>query len=729
MPVHIDGFDVNFRNFDHIELQYKLTTQGDKDWVNVCSFYRNNEEGEQLMAQASGERKLMEHDGYIDVDFYGETDPIEQQYDIRAVAYCRHGSGYLTSSSNILTGIKDTRRPVPFGTPQPTNGILGIGDDIKIAFSEPIAGNYLSPVNNFEVLGATNQSSISLSTLMRFNGDGLAQSMSKRNLANKDFTLDLMIHPDANGKAMAVMSHGTNGHYLALGVTADRKLAAFVDSMEMTSDKSVDLSELRQVAYIFDVDEEQNTTKVSFYDGEDIIGTKTFKGMYAGNGWLNFGAETMLWYSDEDEEEEQKRLDWSDYEGDMLEARLWNKAMSENELQTYAKKRLTGYELGLLDNYPMNEGHGCYAYDKAVGSNDLEMRGDATWKVPGGMSLKLDGEKGVKLNDRLFKREDYEDYSLMFWFRTDNVNEGTLIANGEAKEERDYKNHFNIGLENGNLVYRLGGKEIDIPNYNYSDGSWHHTAITINRSRNVGNIYVDQKLKQTFPVDTIGGIDGNNLYLGATYTDAHTPTKLLKGNIDEVAMYEMALPENMMKGYANQTPSGEEMGTMVYLSFSRSEVQSDNSQRLMPTGISLKKYKDNHGNIVESRRDTIVAQNIIEQCADRKNYAPMTNIGKVENIKFSYVADGKDLLINLDVPDYQIEKTNIYLAVKEVADLQGNLMASPIVMTLYAYRNPLRWSMKRTQVEAKYGEGSTVEVSIKNLSGKSQDYTLEGLPL
>ena len=357
------------------------------------------------------------------------------------------------------------------------------------------------------------------------------------------------------------------------------------------------------------------------------------------------------------------------------------------------------------------------------------MRGDATWKVPGGISLKLDGEKGIKLNDRLFQREDYEDYTLMFWFRTDYAYEGTLMANGEAKDEKDYKNHFNIGFEDGNLFYRFGNQQVNVSDGFYLDGAWHHTAVTINRSRNVGNIYVDQKLKQTFPVDTIGGIDGNNLYLGATYTDAHTPTKLLTGNIDEVAMYEMALPESMMKGYANQTPSGEEMGTLVYLPFSRSELQSDNSQRLMPTGISLKKYKDNHGNIVESRRDTIIAQEIIEAYADRGNYAPMTNIGKLENIKFSYVADGKDLLINLDVPDYQIEKTNIYLAVKEVADLQGNLMASPVVMTLYAYRNPLRWKVKRTGVEAMYGEGATVEVAIENLSGKAQDYTLEGLPL
>lgn len=713
MPIHIDGFDVNFRNFDHIELQYKLSTQGEKEWVNVCSFYRNNEEGEKLMALASGERKLMDHDGYIDVDFYGEVDPIEQRYDIRAVAYCRHGNGYLTSSSNVLSGIKDTRRPQPFGTPQPANGILGIGDDIKIAFSEPIAGNYLSPINNFQVLGLTNSSNISLSTALHFTGHSMAISQAARNLAGKDFTLDVMINPEKTDKQMVVLSHGNHEHNMALGLTADHHLMATIEGNTMVSDSIVKFDGLHQVAYVVDNLGEKNT-KVTFYDGNKMIGESEFPDMYYGKGNLCIGYNPFNY------------TDTYNYVGDMLEMRLWNKAMSKSELGNYTQKRLTGYELGLLDNYPMNEGKGSYTYDKAVGGNDVFLYG-TTWKVPDGISMKLDGKKGIKLDPKLFKREGYQDYTLMFWFRT-NDDAGTLIANGPAKDEYDYKNHFNIGLSLGKLFLRSGGQQIETDDF-YADGSWHHVAVTVNRSRNVGNLYVDQSLKQTFPVDTLGGIDGNNLALGATYTDAHTPTDLLEGNIDEVSFYEMVLPENMLKNYSNLTPYGSEMGLLAYLPFSRSELQSDNSQRLMPTGISLKKYKDNHGNIVESRRDTLISQDVITANADRTNYAPMKNIGNLENIKFSYVADGKDLLINLDVPDYQIEKNNIFLTVKEVADLQGNLMASPIVMDLYVYRNPLRWTVKRKSVEAMYGDGATVELTIENLSGKSQSYTLEGLPM
>ena len=698
LPVHIDGYDVNFRNFDHIELQYKLSTQGDKDWVNVCSYYPNTDEGKRLMELASGEKKIMENDGFIDANFYGETDPVEQYYDLRAVCYCRHGNGYLTRSSGILSGIKDTRRPQAFGTPKPSNGILGLGDDIKIAFSELIAGNYLSPVNNFEVLGLTNQNSLSLATTLQFTGESGAISQSSRNLAGHSFTIDMMLKPRQLGRDMTLFTHATYSttSHLNLGIDAEGRLIANVSGMKMQSADPIDFSDLCHVAYVFNVDLEKNKTDVIFYKDNTPIGQHSFEGMYNGTGVFVLGTS---------------------YAGEMTEVRLWNKALSEAELANYGNKRLTGTELGLLDYYPMDEGRGEYAYDKGVGSSDLYLVG-TSWKVPDGLSLRLDGTETVPLNPKPFERRNYEDYTLMCWFRTTQPN-ATLMSNGEALNEEDYKDHFNIGLENGRLYFRSGGQQVVTHGYYHND-SWHHVAVSVNRARNVGNLYVDQKLEQTFPVDTLGGIGGNGLCLGGSNGGAI--------GIDEVALFEMALPENVLKRVVTQTPTGEEMGLLVYLPFSRSELQSDNSQRLMPTGISLKRYKDNHGDVVESRRDTLVAQAIVDRLADRQSYAPMTNSGKLENIKYSYVAKDNELYINLDVPDYQIEKTNVYITVKEVADLQGNLMASPITMDLYVYRNPLRWSVKRKTVDVAYGEPATIEVAIQNLSGKAQDYNLEGLP-
>ena len=722
LPVVIDGFDVTMENFDHIELQYKLSTQGDKEWVNTCSYYKDKD----LMALASGVRKLITDDGHINAVFYGEMDPIEQRYDLRAVVYRRHGNGYLTSSSQVLSGIKDTRLPTLFGKPQPANGILDIGDDIKMVFSEEIAGNYLKKENNFEVLGLTNKSSISLSTCLHLNisdpdqqGRLYGYTEVNRNLAGKSFTFDLMVLPEDHDASVVLLSHGMEQN-LQIGLTKDNRMMARFNNQIVEGNKPITFSALRQLNYVFEANDEQKTTEVRFYDGNAPVGSGTIDGIYEGNGPISLGSDIQgIFYDTADPA-------LNVYRGDMLELRLWNRALSTGEMADYAQKRLTGYELGLVDNWPLNEGKGVYLYDRAVGGADIRLVNNTTWKTPDGLSLKLDGEKGVLLNAQYFNRADYHDYTMMFWFNTSQKN-GTLLANGEAKDEPGSKNHFNIGVKDGELVFRGAGYEVKAAG-DVADGQWHHAAVTVSRSRNVCNIYVDTKLKESFAADVLGGIVGNTLAAGATYAKINTPTDALKGNLDELAMYEMALTENLIKNYSATTPTGKELGTMVYLPFSRVERQDDNLQRMMPSGLSIARKRSSQGEY-STTLDTIIRPEVIDLVADRVIYAPMYNSGALENLNYSYVTDKQNLLININEPESDIEKTHVYITLRDVADLQGNLLASPVVMDLYVHQSPLRWTEKRKTLKTQYGEEYVFDVTIQNVSGKAHSFELKELPL
>ena len=718
MPVRIDGFDVNYRNFDHIELQYKLSTQGDKDWVNVCSYYKD----EELMAKASGECQLIQNDGFITARFYGEKDPVEQYYDLRAVVYCRHGNGFLTSSSPILSGVKDTRRPQVFGNPKPLNGILGIGDDICITFSEPIASNYLSSVNNFEVLGMTNSSNITQGISLQFPGHSGAFTTATRDLSNRSFCFEMMIDPAAHTEDECILIHGeltSNEPGLQLGLTKDNRLMAMVKDQVFYSNDAIPFNGFNQIAYVFDTDVKAKKTQVRFYDGSKNIGTATYDGVYDKMGQLIMGSPFY------DLKTKNTDETTTGYKGNMLEFRLWNKALTGSELSEYGQRQLTGYELGLTDNYPMNEGKGDICYDKAVGGADLYLV-SATWNVPAGLSLKLDGQEGVPMNEAPFTRSEYQDYTLMFWFKT-AAQDGTLLANGEAKAGKSSKNRFNIGVAKGVPYFRSGNKQVDAKGTYVSDDKWHHLAVTMSRSRNVGNLYIDYNLVNTFSVDTLGGIIGGHLTAGATYENMKT-TSALKGYIDELAMYEMSLPVNVIKEYATTMPTGKELGTMVYLPFNVTEMQQDHSQRIMPSGVSIKQTRDNQGNF-SLQRDTIISEAVATAHCDREYFAPINNTGQRENLKFSYVADKQNLLLNLDEPDANLEKTKVYITVSDVADLNGNLMASPVMMELYVYRNPLRWSAKQLNVKTHYGETTTIEATITNQSGRRHNYTLEQLPV
>ncbi|MGX8697400.1 MAG: hypothetical protein ACSW8D_13555, partial [Prevotella sp.] len=195
IPVTINGFDRHQHNFDHIEFQYKESQRGDDAWTNICSYYASDS----LMATGNGERKLIPENGNIVTEFYGEGWVMEREYDLRAVLFCRNGNDFLTTPSKIISGIKDTRRPQLFGTPEPKSGLLTAGDDIVFNFSEDIEYNYLSAITNFEVKGEVNNDNLSEMVSVQFGGQASVESEARRNFTGKDLTIDLMVKPAETG--------------------------------------------------------------------------------------------------------------------------------------------------------------------------------------------------------------------------------------------------------------------------------------------------------------------------------------------------------------------------------------------------------------------------------------------------------------------------------------------------------------------------------------------------
>ena len=87
----------------------------------------------------------------------------------------------------------------------------------------------------------------------------------------------------------------------------------------------------------------------------------------------------------------------------MMQGRVWNRAMDINLLNTYGNQLLTGYEMGLTDYYPMNEGKGDYATDGAQGAHlklTVQM-GTATRHVAEARHERAEGDQGPAAEDRV----------------------------------------------------------------------------------------------------------------------------------------------------------------------------------------------------------------------------------------------------------------------------------------------------------------------------------------
>ena len=733
IPVHINGFDRHQHNFDHIEFQYKESQRGDDSWTNLCSYYADAE----LMAKANGERKLMKENENITTEFYGEGWTMERAYDLRAVLFCRNGNDFLTTSSKVISGIKDTRRPQLFGTPEPKSGLLTAGDDIVFNFSEDIEYNYLSAITNFEVKGEVNNNSLSEMVSVQFDGTTASvETEAKRNFSGKDLTIDLMVKPAETGRDMPLFSHGTNGQTLQLWLTSDFKLKAVVNGQTLTASKEMPKNIFQQVALVLN----QTDSLVTLYHGGLEVGRQKLSSLYTGTGTLIFGRTN-----------EQNRTESKYYQGRMMEARLWYNAMDGTLIgSTYGGHHLTGFEKDLVDYYPMNEGSGDYVIDHTQGANARLM--NASWAIPQGLSLHVDkADKGVLLDKNAMNRTAEQDYTLMFWFKTDKDGRGTLLSNGRGlKEDNGAVNQFHIGFEADTLKYRSNGFVANVPG-NWSDGKWHHYAMTVNRGRSVANIYMDKELITTFETDSLGGISGGYPLIGASRydivnekdtllrQDGKTP---LKGNVDELLFFAQALPQQLIKTYASKSPNGDEAGLLTYLSFDRQERQKDNSIELVPYVYSKKLYLDDKGQPryqldPETKEPTDILvrdylfvddEDVVLTHFDKKDAAPVVPYEEVTNLKFGFIGKGNQLLVELDEPAAKLHHRNIHVTVRDIEDKNGNTMASPQTACFYVVNNSLEWLVNKLDCTVKYGSGENTELPFYNNSSSAHTYKIENCP-
>ena len=727
IPVVISDFDRHQHNFDHIEFQYKESQRGDDAWTNLCSYYTDS----LLMANANGVCKMIPENGNIVTEFYGEGWTIERSYDLRAVLFCRNGGTFLTTPSKIISGIKDTRRPQLFGTPEPKSGLLTSGDDIVFNFSEDIEYNNLSAISNFEVKGEVNNNDLSEMVSVQFTGKASVESEAKRNFSGKDLTIDMRVKPAETGRDMPLFSHGSNGDTLQLWLTKDFKLQAVINDQTFTSTKAIEPGAFCQVG----VSINQQDSILMFYCDDKIIGKDNkLSALYNGTGPLIFGRTN-----------ETNRNKSQYYEGCMMETRLWYRALDVGLFSTYGLQRLTGYEKDLVDYYPMNEGSGDYATDHTQGANARLI--GASWAMPHGMSLRLEkADKGLELTQGALNRTAEQDYTLMFWFKTDAEGRGTLISNGSGQKEESGAQHlFNIGFEAEKLMYRSNGFAIQVPG-DWSDNQWHHYAMTVNRAHNVANIYVDQELRTTFEADNLGGITGGYPLIGATRAEidggVYDGTAPLRGNIDELLFFAQALPQTLINTYATKSPNGDEKGLLTYLGFDHQERNGFNEIVMTPYAYSKKIYLDADGNVRYQEdpvtkeptnipaRDYVFVKSVdeIQQHIDATMAAPVVPNEEVTNLKFSFIGKGNQIMVELDEPAVKLNHRNIYVTLRDVEDRNGNTMASPQTACYYVTNSSLQWLVNKLDVTIKYGGGEDTELPFYNNSASSHTYTIENCP-
>lgn len=694
LPFTITDYDINWRGFDRIEVQYKPVSES-QQWSVLRTFYKNEEDVTDPETEEWINQNIT-----MTANFFGDED---QRYDIRAVSYCEYAPGAMvTYESEVLSGIKDTKRPVQFGSPQPADGILDVDDEVMLTFSEDIADGYLT-TNNFEVTAIKNGSAGDHSVSIQFNGtNDNAYTEFDKNLSGKSLTAEMWVMPDDINRAGTFFAHGQGDNVFELGMNASKQLTVKVGTQTYTS-TTVDLKQGEWAHVTVSYDSEANNV-LAYFNYETVINEANVP-TYEGVGTFKFGCDAA---------------GSNHYAGQMHDFRLWDAAVAIDDIKAKSLTVLSGLEPSLMLYYPMNEGLGNELTDKARGNTAIF---NGTWATPDGYAVSFGGNSYLRINSGEIPVRDDQNFTLEFWFKANssNATNQALLANGMAdgSDFADAKDLFYIGFdESGELFFRNNKQTVNVDG-DYRDGQWHQFALTVDRNALNAQIYMDGQLNTYFKTDSIGGLSGSYIYAGAGHllTDqsvAGTQMNFFNGLIDDIRLWDSHMTQTEIERNRNIQMRGDELGLMAYYPFEKYITNTANVQEL-----------------VFSTED-MVAQTteaeLMDGAAQSTDKAPLKSKGTEESILYDFVVNEDALIITLTEPEDRIEKTIVNFAVQRVRDINGNEMEGTIRWSAYIDRNQLRWSESEVRIDKAQYEPMEFEVDLNNVGGSVKTYTIEGLP-
>jgi hypothetical protein len=711
MDVVMDGFDVNYDNFNRLELQYKSASQSDEEWITLMNYYNDTTLYHQAVENGlNAEMIVVSSAGTMTYRFLMDDLP-DQRYDLRAVGVCVVNNEEVRNESEVRSGLKDMYVPRLFGSAQPADGILGVEDEVRLNFNEPIADGLLTR-NNFTVQGVRNGSVTDHSASIRL--DGLSDCLEtefEKSFAEKDITVEMWIQPDRPQNA-TLFSHGNTNESLELAMTADSALCVRIGNTTLTGTQPVpyDQGTWAHVALVYEAEEGYLT---AYYNYEPAI-DRQLVGGYHGTGNVLVGKSIHSPGS-------------APYSGRMHNLRVWEKPLSSTDLQLNSLVQLSGIEPGLVGYYPMNEGKGTVANDKARGAT-LLMNG-CQWSLPEGFSVATGDTTYLQMSTTgaITKAMDF---TIEFWFKGAPQTNASLLSNGrgDGNEYGGSAYLFDIGFdENGALAFTGNGEKTPVRNgNNYLDNQWHHFAISVDRTIGRGQICMDGKLNTYIDAAGIGGISSDSIYLGARKwydeTDSARVDNHFTGHFDDIRVWQLYKSERLIAENNNVKLSGKELGLMHYYPFD-TYIESSGLEFLNFTG------EDMHvSSGANPETDALSVNGGTEETVQSTDIAPLKDAGPVADLEFDFVVNNDALIINLKEQEYRVAKTIVSFTVDDVRDKNGNSIASPITWSAYIDRNQLKWSDDRLNLTKKVYDGLEFTARVVNSGGSMQHYTIGNIP-
>lgn len=188
------------------------------------------------------------------------------------------------------------------------------------------------------------------------------------------FTAECLVRQNVAGRLISTIMGTEGGYLLRIGDAGvpDTQLQIACSTNHTNSDMTLTLGRWTHIACVFD-----NGYTTVYFDGKKVLDR------------ANSGRSSVTWgaYGD-DKDEVSGRYFWLSYsyahdryfDGEMAEVRIWNRCLSEEEINADTHfYTVDPYSEGLAAYWKMDDGAGTVLKDSSPNGNDLTLDNPTTW--------------------------------------------------------------------------------------------------------------------------------------------------------------------------------------------------------------------------------------------------------------------------------------------------------------------------------------------------------------
>ena len=688
LQLRLSDFNRHFRNLKEIGVQYRFA--GNTQWSDLYAWATSAAD------TAGSNRTLLPTEGDLSMtlDMLEDIYYPQGKYEFRAYTTTPYGKDPIRAYSEVVTVIKDTKRPRPLYTPAPANGILGIGEQLSVEFNEDIIPGYVGS-SNIVITARLNGKPIDHEVSLRLTGTSEVKTVNPVFLSG-NFAMEFWLNPHSSG---TILHQGKGDGNFGLSIDPNGYVEVNIAGAKYTSEKAIPMDEWMFIAMnyradsmLFNMVAQYDTATLDLFTGQTVSEIDIDKADYRDDNYLYLGP----------------------IDANIHDLAIYNifRDLKEAKTDKYVSKDT--YTYGLTNYWHLTDGHGTIAADTRR-THDFDGGMYLWWDILNtNYSARMDSTDGMQTGITHITTGPNDSYAIELWYhptyyRNDTVFTTAVPTVGGDLQEKAQKLclHYDTAQ---NLVLDYGLKSRIVaaqPAY-----GWHHIALNVVRGQ-AASFYLDGARTAVIAEAEVPHLSGAVLIFAKNSEMAV---------VDEVRIWRATLSESRLLSNMYHTIDTAEVysqGLVAYYPFEKdSTINGVKTKGFTLQNMAPVSKYGNAGDMSGLRAAESTATPPLKR-AQPETILTAVPVASERKVVINFVED--------EVSPRALEGTTLKITLTDVHDLNGNT-SEPIKWTAYVKQNTLLWCKDSVNITKQYGEDYTFDVNIENKSGQVEYYTVENMP-